>query len=92
VIMGSGRVEGKVAFITGAARGQGRSHAVMLAADAEVGLLALTHISMRYPAGPLRDEAREEFAQTIVPRDFDRIEIPCPERGGPVHERFDAQG
>jgi SDR family mycofactocin-dependent oxidoreductase len=28
-----GRVEGKVAFITGAARGQGRSHAVRLAAD-----------------------------------------------------------
>src|SRR5467141_3366370 len=28
-----GRVEGKVAFITGAARGQGRSHAVRLAED-----------------------------------------------------------
>jgi SDR family mycofactocin-dependent oxidoreductase len=28
-----GRVEGKVAFITGAARGQGRSHAVALAAE-----------------------------------------------------------
>jgi hypothetical protein len=23
----------------------------------------------------------------IVPRDFDRIEIPFPERGGPVHIR-----
>jgi (+)-trans-carveol dehydrogenase len=29
----AGRAEGKVAFITGAARGQGRSHAVRLAAD-----------------------------------------------------------
>jgi (+)-trans-carveol dehydrogenase len=29
----AGRTEGKVAFITGAARGQGRSHAVRLAAD-----------------------------------------------------------
>ncbi|MEV0945148.1 mycofactocin-coupled SDR family oxidoreductase [Rhodococcus sp. NPDC049939] len=29
----SGRVEGKVAFITGAARGQGRSHAVRLAGE-----------------------------------------------------------
>jgi len=29
----TGRVEGKVAFITGAARGQGRSHAVTLAAE-----------------------------------------------------------
>ncbi|WP_405181847.1 mycofactocin-coupled SDR family oxidoreductase [Nocardia sp. NBC_01377] len=31
--MGQGRVEGKVAFITGAARGQGRSHAVRLAEE-----------------------------------------------------------
>ena len=29
----SGRVQGKVAFITGAARGQGRSHAIRLAAE-----------------------------------------------------------
>ena len=29
----SGRLEGKVAFITGAARGQGRSHAVRLAQE-----------------------------------------------------------
>src|SRR3954468_11553715 len=29
----TGRVEGKVAFITGAARGQGRAHAVRLAAE-----------------------------------------------------------
>ena len=29
----AGRVEGKVAFITGAARGQGRAHAVRLAEE-----------------------------------------------------------
>lgn len=29
----TGRVEGKVAFITGAARGQGRSHALRLAEE-----------------------------------------------------------
>ena len=29
----TGRVEGKVAFVTGAARGQGRSHAVRLAEE-----------------------------------------------------------
>lgn len=29
----AGRVEGKVAFITGAARGQGRSHALRLAEE-----------------------------------------------------------
>jgi SDR family mycofactocin-dependent oxidoreductase len=32
-IIGAGRVEGKVAFITGAARGQGRSHAIRLAEE-----------------------------------------------------------
>jgi (+)-trans-carveol dehydrogenase len=38
-----GKLEGKVAFITGAARGQGRSHAIRLAqegaADGVVGLM-----------------------------------------------------
>src|SRR6204780_2394689 len=34
----SGRLEGKVAFITGAARGQGRSHAVRLAQEGAGGL------------------------------------------------------
>ena len=29
----TGRVEGKVAFVSGAARGQGRSHAVRLAQE-----------------------------------------------------------
>lgn len=29
----TGRVEGKVAFVTGAARGQGRSHALRLAQE-----------------------------------------------------------
>jgi SDR family mycofactocin-dependent oxidoreductase len=33
VMAGTGRVRGKVAFITGAARGQGRSHAVALARE-----------------------------------------------------------
>ena len=36
----SGRVEGKVAFITGAARGQGRSHAVRLAREG-AGIIAV---------------------------------------------------
>jgi ribonuclease Z len=58
-----------------------------LAAAAGVGLLALTHLSPRYPGGAIRDEARLAFANTVVPRDFDRIEIPFPERGEPVHVR-----
>jgi ribonuclease Z len=53
-----------------------------LARDAEVRLLALTHVSTRYPGGELRDQARAVFAATEAPRDFDTIEVPFPERGG----------
>ena len=61
--------------------------AARLAAEAEVKLLALTHVSPRYSGGELRDEARTVFENTIVPRDFDSVEIPLPERGPPVHHR-----
>jgi ribonuclease Z len=61
--------------------------AALLAAEAEVGLLALTHLSPRHPAGALRAEAREEFEHTIVPRDFDRVDLPLPEKGEPIHVR-----
>ena len=47
-------------------------------------MLALTHISPRYGGKEVRDEARAEFQNTVVPRDFDRIEIPFPERGEPA--------
>jgi ribonuclease Z len=63
--------------------------AAELAARAEVALLALNHVSPRYGGRELRDEARTAFTPTIVPRDFDRIEIPFPERGPPVHVRSD---
>jgi len=59
--------------------------AAEVAAAASVQMLALTHVSPRYAGGELRDEARAVFPETIVPRDFDRVEIPFPERGGPVH-------
>ena len=55
-----------------------------LAAAAGVDLLALTHLSPRYSGGQVRDEARTVFDNVVVPRDFDRIEIPLPERGPPV--------
>jgi ribonuclease Z len=61
--------------------------AAELAAEAEVKLLALTHVSQRYAGPDLRDEARAVFQRTIVPRDFDRVEIPFAERGEPVHVR-----
>jgi ribonuclease Z len=59
--------------------------AAELAAAAEVRLLALNHVSPRYGPRELREEAKAAFPATIVPRDFDRVEIPFPERGEPVH-------
>ena len=59
------------------------SQAAGIARDAQVRLLALTHFSVRYPAGTLRDEAREIFPNTVIPRDFDTIELPFPEKGPP---------
>ena len=59
------------------------SQAAGVARDAEVGLLALYHVSIRYPAGLLQDEARAIFESTVLPRDFDTIEIPFPEKGAP---------
>jgi ribonuclease Z len=56
--------------------------AATLARDADVRLLALTHVSSRYGGGQLREEARAVFAATEAPRDFDTIEVPFPERGG----------
>ncbi len=61
--------------------------AARLAAEAEVKMLALTHVSPRYSGGQLRDEARSAFENAIVPRDFDSVEIPLPERGPPIHHR-----
>jgi ribonuclease Z len=58
--------------------------AAELAREARVGLLALTHLSTRYFPRDVRAEARELFADTVVPRDFDAIEVPFPERGRPT--------
>ncbi|MDX6728641.1 MAG: ribonuclease [Baekduia sp.] len=63
--------------------------AAELAAEAGVGLLALTHVSTRYAGGEIRDEARAVFPRTEVPRDFDLIDIPFPEKGEPVLHRWD---
>lgn len=57
--------------------------AAKAAKEAEVRLLALVHLSTRYGGREIRDEAREVFPDTLVPRDFDAIEIPFPERGAP---------
>jgi ribonuclease Z len=63
--------------------------AASLARDAEVAMLALTHFSTRYPVGVLRDEARAVFPGTVMPRDFDTIEIPFSERGEPELVRWE---
>jgi ribonuclease Z len=57
--------------------------AAELARDAGVRLLALTHVSPRYFGPELAREARAIFPATIVPRDFDVVEVPLPERGAP---------
>jgi ribonuclease Z len=58
--------------------------AAEIARDAGVRLLALTHLSTRYFPREVRDEARAVFANTVVPRDFDEIVVPFPERGEPA--------
>jgi ribonuclease Z len=68
------------------------AQAAQLATDADVTLLALNHFSTRYPVSVLRDEARAVFARTVLPRDFDSIEIPFPERGRSELVRADGHG
>ena len=60
------------------------AQAAGIARDAEIHTLALTHFSIRYPIRVLRDEARAIFPRTVLPRDFDTIEIPFAERGEPT--------
>jgi ribonuclease Z len=62
---------------------QTAAQAAETARRANVGLLALTHLSNRYFGPEIAKEAREIFPETVVPRDFDVIEVPFPERGPP---------
>lgn len=84
----TGRVEGKVAFITGAARGQGRSHAVRLAQEGAdiIAVDALKDIdTVTYPMATEEDLAEtvrqvEETGRRIYSahadvRDFDSLRI-----------------
>ena len=66
-----GRVEGKVAFITGAARGQGRSHAVRLAEEG-ADIIAVD-ICQSLPTVPYDGATREDLAGTAkLVEDLDR--------------------
>ena len=59
------------------------TEAAPVAKLAEVKLLALTHVSPRYAGPELGREARATFPDVVVPRDFDAIDVPYPERGAP---------
>jgi ribonuclease Z len=59
------------------------AEAAKVARLAQVRLLALTHVSPRYFGPELAEEARDVFPNTVVPRDFDLVEVPFPERGAP---------
>jgi len=58
-----------------------------VARAAEVELLALTHLSNRYFGGEVAREARTIFPNTVVPKDFDTIDVRFAERGGPLLEK-----
>jgi ribonuclease Z len=65
------------------------TQAAAIARDADVRMLALTHLSTRYGGREIRDEARAVFPNTVVPRDFDTVELPLPERGEPSLVRWE---
>jgi (+)-trans-carveol dehydrogenase len=58
-----GRVEGKVAFITGAARGQGRSHAIRLAQEG-ADIIAID-VCEDIPGAPYAGATEEDLAETV---------------------------
>jgi ribonuclease Z len=57
--------------------------AALVAREAGVKLLALTHVSTRYFGHQVVEEACVLFPATVVPRDFDVVTIPYAERGAP---------
>jgi ribonuclease Z len=65
--------------------------AAEIAVEAEVRMLALTHLSTRYGGREIRDEARATFERTEVPRDFDTVDVPFPEKGEPELHRWEPE-
>jgi ribonuclease Z len=68
------------------------AQAAEVAREADVTLLALTHLSNRYFGPELVEEARATFPETVVPRDFDIVEVPFAERGTPRLVKGGASG
>jgi ribonuclease Z len=65
--------------------------AALVAREAGAKLLALTHVSTRYFGHQVVEEATQLFPATVVPRDFDLVTIPFPERGEPELVRSGAR-
>ena len=63
--------------------------AAELAREADVRLLALTHFSTRYPSACSATRRARSSPRTVLPRDFDTIEIPFAERGEPELVRWE---
>jgi SDR family mycofactocin-dependent oxidoreductase len=93
-----GRVEGKVAFITGAARGQGRSHAVRLAEEgADIVAIDICHdiATVPYPLSTPEDldetvRLVEKTGQRIIAREADVRDLAALE--AVVQDGLDAFG
>jgi ribonuclease Z len=62
--------------------------AAEIAREAGVKMLALTHVSTRHLPSDIRREAQAIFEPTVLPRDYDTIELPFPERGAPELVRW----
>jgi ribonuclease Z len=62
--------------------------AAEVARDAGVTMLAVQHVAAKVHAGELEREVQAVFERSVVVRDFDEIEIPLPDRGGPIHRRW----
>lgn len=86
-----GKLEGKVAFITGAARGQGRSHAVALAAEGAdiIGVDLCGPIkSASYPGSTSEDLAETQHQVEALGRKMASYEVDVRDRVG-LQKAFD---
>jgi SDR family mycofactocin-dependent oxidoreductase len=79
----SGRMEGKVAFITGAARGQGRSHAIRLAQEG-ADIIAVD-ICRQIESNPYPLSTPEDLAETV--RAVEALDRRIVSRQADVRER-----
>lgn len=66
--------------------------AARVAAEADVGLLVLTHVSSRHSRRDLLREARAVFPHTVLPDDLDHLIVPFPEKGRPELVRAPVDG